>query len=90
MRFVQFDVQEFLEANRLAAEEGGGMQGVANLLSISLDQVRNRRHVLKQKGILLPSLRRGRPPKVRRAAKRSAAVRPAPALNFTITVGAGL
>lgn len=89
MRFVAFDVQEFLEANRLASETSGGMQAVADLLSISLDQARNRRHVLKKKGIPLPSLRKGRPRKVRRAAKTSAEVRHVPSMNFTITVGAG-
>lgn len=81
MPVVKFDVAEFLEANRIVAAEGGGSQGVADLLGLTLSQVHSRRFMLKRKGIKLPNIRgRAAKPVVRRR-KTSGS------LHFTITVG---
>lgn len=83
MPVVNFDVAEFLEANRIVSAEGGGLRAVADLLGVTCAQVANRRFLLKKKGITLPRLR-GRGP----AAKPVVRFRKTSGkLHFTITVG---
>lgn len=55
---LKFDVSEFLQANQLVAESGGGAQEVADLLGIRISQVWTRRYQLRRKGIDLPRIRK--------------------------------
>lgn len=67
-RMLGFDVAEFLEACRIASE-GGGVDAVCQLLGLTPQQVWNRRHQLKKKGVPMPALRRYSAARVRRERK---------------------
>lgn len=54
---LTFNVPDFLEANSIAASEGGGLAEVAALLGVDKRTVAMRRYRLAKKGIPLPRLK---------------------------------